>query len=297
MYFWYMENIVNPTVYLSKDSFSKPIPGPHALGIHFSEKTVSMLALTEDYNKVLALQVLQINEPLSGIEEQAVSQLIDYLINHHEWLTDSSLKITVLLPGKGFTLVPEEIIDTYNKEQLLEPNYQLQPNDVVLAEKLNAMPVTAVYALPWTWNNRIKNHFSDATIVHEDVFWIDHCLQALKNQKSSPSVILMTAENYVKILIIKDKELIYYNSFFIQSDEDILYYLHLAVQQHGLDIQGLSLWIAGSNPEEKKCLTLFKKYNRNVSLLNLPWFNRFSPTFSRKIVNRYLTLFSIATCG
>lgn len=289
--------MVKTVLSFAEEGFSKPVSGLHRLGMHFTSTYVALLAINNEQKKGVAFQLLEPVHPFDINEATEVRQMIDYFISQHEWFSDSSVSTSVLIPGNGLTLVPSDVFDSYSKELILEPQYQVQSGDIVYTEKIGDSPYTTVYALPWSWNQQLRSRFTDLKLFHEDVCWLNIALTEQGKNLPETAAILYVEFEKLKIQLIKKRKLLYYNSFYYQGKEDILYYLQLALNQFGMGTSMMDIFLAGTGFNELALESFLKQYSSSVNLLKFPFYNTLPASLRKNYPSLYLALFSLALCG
>jgi|GEM_PF-4445048 hypothetical protein len=288
---------MNTLYSFSDDSFTKPVPGTHRLGIHITESHMAVMVIQNEHNKICGFQLLEHNPPVQLSESYKIKELFENVIDRHEWLSVPDIKITVLVPGNFITFLPEEYFDSYKKEQLIEPQYFIQPSDVLFSEKLSTNPCIALFALPWNWNQHLKSRYSDVKLLQEDVCWAEAVISAKQKHLSGTSVILYLDKGTVKILIAKNANILFFNTFKYFEPVDVLYYLQLVADQTGLDATSVKLYLAGpchDNPEIEKLLS---QYSYDTGEIKLPFLDSIPSTIRKKYAQAHLALFSVLICG
>ena len=289
--------MVKTVLSLAGDDFSKPVYGIHRLGIHFNSTYIGLLVINKEQNKVAAFQLLEPEEQFNVADGAAIRKMLDSLIAGHEWFSDNTITTTVLIPGNGFTLVPVEAYDSYNKEQLLEPQYQVQTSDIVFAEQLADNPVMAVYTLPWGWSQQLRSHFTDLKLIHEDVCWLNLAISTQGKNLPDKAAVLYVEPDKLKIQLIEKGKLLYFNSFYFQDNYDILYYLQLALSQFGMGTAATDILLAGTGYDDLALETFLKQYTLSINPLKFPFFNTLPVAMRKYYPTHYLALFSTAICG
>jgi hypothetical protein len=107
----------------------------------------------------------------------------------------------------------------------------------------------------------IERHFTNATIRHAGA--VNISLMLSHPALSDHDLFLITGDGRMEICARKDRELLFYNVFDVESDEDVLYYLLFMMEQFSLDPEQVRLAIAGELPLDDSLARTLKKYVRH----------------------------------
>ncbi|MHC1706175.1 MAG: DUF3822 family protein [Bacteroidales bacterium] len=292
-----MENKITPVDSYTDGSFTGPVAGAHLIYIHIAASFVAMLAVEKEQKKVLALQAFDVNEASGTNESSSLSLLLTGLADQHPWLSNPALVSKVLVPGNGLALVPESVFDPYAKELMMEPQYQIQSSDIIVAEKLVSHPLIAVFALHWNYNQQLKSRFPLSQLNHEDTCWINAVLSAKDKGLSSSSAVLYLERNTLKVAGIFQGKLLFFNKFYVEGNNDVLYYLQLCLNQNKMDVSSTGIFLAGPESSNAGLDSFLNNYSFTVSPLILSSFNELPVELRKKYSCLYLPLFSLITCG
>jgi hypothetical protein len=163
-----------------------------------------------------------------------------------------------------FTLVPNALFRNEQKEKYLEFNHHLPKLPVVLSDEVKGADSRCVYAITQDLKNYFDKNFPNhrirqfASIHLEDAF----------SHYSGKGVkcIVNIGESLVNIAII-DKELLFYNAFYYQGIEDLLYFILLSMEQSKGDPFSTELLVAGEVEANSAIHKILKQYIKNVNFM------------------------------
>jgi len=160
-----------------------------------------------------------------------------------------------------FTLCPTVLYSPENTRTLLEFNIGETSDSIIKTDEINH-DIQCIYAIPELLNSTIDkllpSHKSKNTL---SVL----CQLFLSAEEfSGESVLLYLYKNLIYI-IVKDKhKLLLANTFHVNTQEDVLYYLLFTLEQFELNPLTIKLSIAGNTETNNPLITSVKKYIKEV---------------------------------
>ncbi|MGZ3930340.1 MAG: DUF3822 family protein [Bacteroidia bacterium] len=163
-----------------------------------------------------------------------------------------------------FTLVPDSFYTPEQAGQLLDFNIghtsgeRIFTNDVAGAAKL-------VYSVPAELKNQLDKLFPKHDLKHSGYSSIG--LFFTHFQLKNADVFLNIHAQNIELLIKKEKQLLLYNQFRVNSDEDILYYLLFSMEQFNLNPLTVKLSVAANRETGDELFKAIKKYIKQVNFV------------------------------
>ena len=118
-------------------------------------------------------------------------------------------------------------------------------------------------------NNYLIDKFEKLEFYHFNTVLINR----LVNKNDSDSCYCFIEEGFLKILILKKREILFFNSFSYNSLDDVLYFLILVLQDKSLKNSKLPVKIySKKDPEEIK--NKFKSFLKNITVIHHDGFNQ-----------------------
>jgi hypothetical protein len=172
--------------------------------------------------------------------------------------------VSVQVLNRLFTLVPQAYSDP-NLKELLEFNTGAKDIRTVQTNLVNNS-VYFTYTYDLELLAFIEKTFSAAKIDHVGAGSIDLFLN-LPYFKNS-DVFLILHSTCLELIIKSKNDLLFYNIFKFDSNEDVLYFLLFTAEQFQLNKETLRLQIAANKPANDELFTLIKKYIRHVNFVS-----------------------------
>jgi len=200
-------------------------------------------------------------------EKKNASQIIDelgYFLSEFGILKHQFNHVSVQVLNRLFTLVPQAYSDP-NLKGLLEFNTGLKDIKTIQTNLVNNS-VYFTYTYDLELLAFIEKTFSAAKIDHVGAASIDLFLN-LPYFKNS-DVLLNFHQFSIELIIKSNNDLLFYNIFKYDTNEDVLYFLLFTIEQFQLNKETLRLQIAGNKQTNNELFDLVKKYIRNVNFVS-----------------------------
>ena len=239
----------------------------------FSKETLNRLSIQIGLNglsfsifdnsteRVLSLKSFTKDRVLTPLE------LLDYLkfiIDTEHLKTKSFDSVTIIYKNELSTLVPKELFDEEYIADYLKFNNKILPTDYISFDELNDQIINVFVPLV-NINNYIYDTFGTFTYKHFSTVYIDYVIGNLVNNKET-KMFVNADENLFEILVVKDKKLIFFNTFNYSTEEDFIYYILFTAEQLKLNPEVFPLVFTGNIEENTPLFTITYKYVRNVSI-------------------------------
>lgn len=194
-------------------------------------------------------------------------ELLDFLkfIIDTEHLKDKSFdSVTLIYKNELSTLVPKELFDEEFIADYLKFNNKILPTDYISFDELNNQTVNVFVPLV-NINNFIYDSFGTFTYKHFSTVYIDYVLNNLINPKET-KMFVNADDTLFEILVMKDGNLVFFNTFNYSTEEDFIYYILFTAEQLQLNPEVFSLVFTGDIEENSPLFEITYKYVRHVSI-------------------------------
>lgn len=169
--------------------------------------------------------------------------------------------------NKLSTLVPTAFFNKDHLGDYLQYNVKLLNNDFIAYDHLDSTEMVNVY-IPFVYlNNFLFDKFGSFEFKHSSSVLVELLLKANKNSRQTKYYVNVE-DKLFQIVIIKDKKLLYYNSFSFKSKEDFIYFILFAAEQVQLNPEELQLEFLGNIEENSELYAITFKYIRSISFFN-----------------------------
>jgi hypothetical protein len=186
--------------------------------------------------------------------------MIVFFINNYQLTQKKFDKVNIALLNHDFTLVPEAYGDAVSLKSIMQFSAGGGPVKTVLRHHVK--DIQFCYALQPEIGPFLERAFPNASIRHGGAVTISLLFghRSLELQ----DLFLNVGDGFIEIASRNGKELLFYNLFSCESDEDILYYLLFMMEQFNLEPLQVRMGLACQRPVNDELILNLRKYIRHV---------------------------------
>ena len=221
---------------------SEQAPNNQAI-VQIKPQGVRILALDENLNRVLALDDIQFTKTLATSEQ--ISQFQHFIAE--SLLSELQIsKIWFCYSSPFFTLLPEDLFHKEKMELALHQVCDLPPSFIVQNEPLH-IEAQIVYGLPKAWKD-----WTNLVFDTQEVCWV--CNEAgfiesglhLSMHSESKICMAVIENDYLFFGVFSENKPVFFNRFSYKTENDLLYFCLLGMQETGLEPQSTRFIVCGS---------------------------------------------------
>ncbi len=185
---------------------------------------------------------------------------LNFFLKDFDVLKHPYSHVSVQILNRKFTLAPIAYTEK-NVAELLEFNLGESYGGNIHKNLINSS-ICFAYACEQELIGVIEKIFNTAVIKHTGASTIDLFLKLapFKNQ----DLFLNIHGSLIELAIKKNNDLLFYNIFKWDNNEDIVYFLLFTMEQFGLDPGKANISIAANRPVTDELFVFIKKYVRNI---------------------------------
>ncbi len=232
-----------------------------SLSLFISHQSFIFSVSDKDFKKINQLvHVELVNLPGAT---QSITEKISFLVNNYQLAQKKFERVIISILSKDFTLVPEAYSNSANLKDFLSFSSGLV--DVKNPQVHTIKNVKFCYAFDQDLIQYLERTFTQAVIKHAgainaDLFFSNHSLQ-------NCNLFLSVNDGLIEIAAKEKNDLLFYNIFNYENNEDVLYYLLFMMEQFNLNPLQVKLIIAGQLQTTDDLLLSIKKYIKQVSFV------------------------------
>jgi hypothetical protein len=197
------------------------------------------------------------------VEEQLWRSFVDNSI-----LTKPYDEIVVLHNNNLNTFVPTSLFDTRFLASYLQYNTKVFETDFFTYDTILPYEINNVYVPFVNINNFLLDQYESFEYKNSNSVLVKKLLDISKN-KDEKQVFVHLQKNTFEIVVVKNQELLLFNSFSYSTPQDFIYYLLFTCEQLQLNPETITVQILGNCSEEDSNFKIAYQYIRNCSLLNV----------------------------
>lgn len=194
---------------------------------------------------------------------QSFTERITFLLNNYQLLQKKFEKVTISILSKDFTIVPEAFSSPGHVKEFLSFSSGL--TEIKNPHIHTIKNVKFCYVFEQELIQYIERTFTQAIIKHAgaintDLFFSNHSLM-------NCNLFLTINDGLIEIAAKEKNDLLFYNVFNYENNEDILYYLLFMMEQFNLNPLQIKLVISGQVQTTDPLILSIKKYIKQVNFV------------------------------
>jgi len=274
-----------PLVALKRNNLELSTLKENTLSIQLSLDGFSFCITDVFTETILALY----HYPFKAATPEALLAEIEAIFESSELLKNEFKSVSVCHENNLSTLVPNSLFDKDNLAAYLGYAVKTLRDDYYTYDTINTLEAVNVYIPFVNVNNYFIDAFGSFNYNHFSSFLIKHLI-TFSLKSDNPQVFAHIARARFEIVVIKNKQLLLYNSFVYQTKEDFIYYLLFVAEQLKLNTETFKLRLLGDVSTQDSLFTIAYKYVKDVALydFDLPYKTDFTLTDKQKL--QFLTL-------
>ena len=211
-----------------------------------SNKVINTMSILFEKNKV--------------IEEQLWRTFVDYPI-----LTKSFDEVMVIHDNNLNTFVPTSLFDVHFLASYLQYNTKVFETDFFTHDVIFPYEMNNVYVPFVNINNFLLDQYETFEYQNANSILVKQLLDLSKNKEEKQVFVHLQKEHF-EIVVVKNQQLILFNSFQYNTPEDFIYFILFTCEQLQLNPETISVQIFGKCSEED---AFFKIVTRKYRVLSV----------------------------
>lgn len=219
------------------------------------------------------------------------------VLEEFPWLRShfNSTRISIL--NNRYTLIPEPLFIPGEKH--LYTSFLLDPQkekEEIRYSHIEHAGIFNVFALPERFPERLNTVLPEAKLFHISEVLI-RALLVDYSKSLSERMFLNVRDEAFDLLIFDEKQLIYCNSFYFHTPEDLVYYLIFVMEQLELEPEVIPLYLMGDITADMPLHEMIMRYVRNVDFIQLSGNVNLSRVFDDFLSHKFYSLINLGVCG
>ena len=142
-------------------------------------------------------------------------------------------KIKLIQENDLFVFVPDELYSSKEKKNYLKFNTKIQENDYLSVDDIDKLKIKNVYIPYINVNNLLVDKFKNIEYYHFNT----ELLKKIDEIRVNEQYFVHIEKGKIKIVVFKKDELKFFNSFEIENNSDIVYYILLTLKEQKLELE------------------------------------------------------------
>ena len=197
------------------------------------------------------------------LETEYLTSTIKSFFEENDLNPDIVANVKLFLENDLFTLVPDELFDEKEKRTYLKYITRVKKNDFISNDNIEELKIKNVYIPYVNVNNFLVDKFKNINYYHFNSVLIKKIFKIRDNK----SFFAYVDNKKVKIIIFNKDNLVFFNSYEINTGADIVYFILLTLKEKDLNVdETLINFIIDSKNDD--LYDLANKFFNNFKIIN-----------------------------
>jgi hypothetical protein len=269
------------SIVLSDETFHQTFFSSYKAFVNIGQRFINLAYLDTVRKKYIYLASEYFENDLDDV------MLSEFMKKHH--LTNEIPDIRFIFSNQFVHIIPESFLIKEEEENLFK---------FVIGEKKDILTVKGEYNVLVQFSihqslERIITEYSQSKIYHHAhallglTSWMD------KKYNYKSSVYIHLYENYFEVVLKNNHQLILYNTYTYQNNDDILYYLHWLIKNMEINVKQNTFILTGWLDKKNDLIKKMKDFDFSIEWAKLNPQNIYSYRFNELQSHQFATLFSL----
>jgi hypothetical protein len=277
---------------LFDESFSKDLTSSYSLFFQLSYNCLTYCIYDNYSSKYIVFKHFEFDKKL---KDDSLGKKINEIIISDDILCKQFKNVRLIFNNSKSTFIPASLFDINKIESVFSFNFEISKNEEIINYHIRHHDFYILFSIPVYILKIFREWFSDIKIYHQSCSFIQHQLILNKNSNQK-KVYADVNQDFIDILVLDSSNLIFYNTFYVGSDLDFVYFIlnvydKLKINPEETEII-LSGYIEKDSSNYKKLNEYIKKisFNEQSESINLSYKLRDLPEHT------FLNLINLVKC-
>lgn len=264
------------------------------LSVELSKSGFSYCVLDTNYFRYTALESFAFTRVDSYLE---LADIAEQLVKNNKRLTQSYQRISIVYNSTKCTLIPSSLFSYSEKEIFIDFNTYPSEDFEIKVDKLHNLAAYSVYPFPKILSEKINFLFPRCRVRHISTSLIENVLYMVRHQSLELNMALHVQSDHFEVLIFKDNNLEFYNSFNYQTVDDLFYYLFFVLEQLRLEPEKMDTLLLGEVSLSSQLYKSARLYFNSLTLAPRTDLYKYSREFDDIPHHYFYNLLNLNACG
>lgn len=279
------------------DRFSTELVPQTNLVLKLSPDRLEVALIELKSNRCLQIEDFSLTDMRT--EQLFFDNCAQFLAEHPLYSRKDWGRITWLVRGRKFSLVPQQVFDPENAAAFLEPIALFTPgyDHVRFYHHKNGM--VNVFAVERPLLVLIDKVYGadKCHLVHAASAFSEGLVQSFSLTNTGKEMFVLVENRGLLVAVRQEGQILYCNAFSCHTESEAAYYVLLAMQETGMDQKKDPVNLYGQIDRASKPFNAVYPYVRFLFLGERPSFISFSNQFDKLAANRFYDLFAAHICS
>lgn len=215
-------------------------------------------------NRIMGLRKLT---TAANLLDQSSAAHVQDAVKRLEWYKPGFREIRLFIDDEKFTLVPEPLFESDKAATYLNLVYKNTAQDKILTTRLSNHAAVSVFGINDNLFRFIQATFSNVSVLHINQVLIRLASQYNGNDLKN-HLLVQISDHFISVLYYQNKEIKFMNTFTVESDTDMVYYVLSVAALLKLPQEKFGVIVMGDVSVSSSTINLLKKYVPEVLMAN-----------------------------
>ena len=288
---------MSQNIHLSKSIFDKALNTEatidYRLSIRVSPDGFSFCLLDTTRNKYSGLENYEFQDTRTPL---MLEESLNEIISGSKWLSKDYQEIKIMFEGQQMSLVPNPLFEAKQAPEYLRFNHFLDADDKICHDHLPNLDAVNVFSIPGNIVKLLNQFFPGIRINHFSSALIESLLIRNKNLGEGHMIFVNLRKQWLDIIVLDGRKLLFFNSFQYRTKEDFAYYLIYVIEQLNMNPEKVELVLMGEILKVSDIYDITFKYVRNLKFINRAEEYNYSYVFDEIPGHFYYNLLNLQRC-
>lgn len=251
---------ISKGISLTDEAFVRNRTANYHLSVQVGYEGLSHAVLDTRSNCYIALE----SYSFQGVHNPpTLAGVLRELIQGNAVLNNIFKSVQAAVINERSTLIPNALFVKGKEKEYLRFNHFITESDEVLMYDLKGIEAKNIFAMPGEIHQLLLKYYPNAKFNHHSSPLLESLLTTYRNDSQEKLFVHVQAGHF-EAVVMKGKELRFYNSFRYQASEDFIYYLLYVCDQLKLNPETIELILLGEVERHSALYSIVYKYIRNV---------------------------------
>ncbi len=292
-----MAEVFRQELSIKDDNFDIDDMSYYSLYLSLGADSLKFCVVNSLENRCMLLSDYQFFSPMGS----------DELVSSLNFIYDSDLflkanfwqRVSIILRGKSFTLVPEEFFDESSPEKYLKFSENKTDDSLIIVHKMQSMDAVDIFMADKKLVNWFHKTYPTRVIdfVHHTVPFVEG-IKKVHEDSGQNALHLLIDKNYIIAGFFRGYQLELCNLYPYQEANDIVYFVLFILDELRADRERVSVYLYGQVVSNSQIFQTIKRYVQQVQVVaQAPAWLSFGYQFEEARQHQYFDLYAMHLCS
>lgn len=241
-------------------------------------------------NKFLSIETIGFSK--TKTQDGFINWFHDF-IKDHAWLKLTYEEVKLSVEINKSTLIPDPLFDLNELATYVNFNFKKEKGFKLNHDKIDVLEAHNVYAYPGELISCFEEYFPNLKFQSHSSSLIECLIVKFKNAIHQKRTFVNVRKDFLDIVILDGKQLLYFNTFNFRTKEDFIYYVIFVIEQLSLNPEEIDLILLGLIDQQSGLFDMIYKYVRNIQFMPVDENWKYSYVFDEFPSHYYYNLLNL----